>query len=67
MYPDLEIAKQQIIFAHTHRFDNKSKIMSISQMYWIIGTSRYVMLVSNILLSNAEWMCFLYIKYYKVY
>ena len=54
MYPDLEIAKQQIIFAHTHRFDNKSKIMSISQMYQIIGTSRYVMLVSNILLSNAE-------------
>ena len=54
MYPDLEIAKQQIIFAPTHRFDNKSKIMNISRMYRIIGTSRYVMLIWNILLSNAE-------------
>ena len=54
MYPDLEIAKQQIIFAPAHCFDNKSKIMSISRIYRIIGTSRYVMLVSIILLSNAE-------------
>ena len=38
MYPDLKIAKQQIIFAPTHCFDNKNEIMSISQMYRIIGT-----------------------------
>ena len=52
IYPNLKIAKQQIIFAPTHRFDNKSKIMSISRIYRVIGTSTYVMLVSNILLSN---------------
>ena len=31
MYPDLEIAKQQIVFAPTHRFNNKNKIMSIAE------------------------------------
>ena len=52
IYPDLKIAKQRIIFAPTHYFDNKSEIMS-SRMYRIISTSRYVMLASNVLLSNA--------------
>ena len=40
------------IFAPTHCFDNKNEIQSISQMDGIVGTSRYVMFVWNVLLSN---------------
>ena len=51
-YADLKIAKQRIIFAPAHYFDNKIEIMS-SRMYRIISTSRYVMPVSNVLFSNV--------------